>query len=241
MASYIRQKEALRAATYALTAGAHCVTQEVDRMQSLVYTGLDSDSQEVRQARQEMLTDNYERFLNSEEVTEIFVDILNQEELYPFGSQWSAGALRELLLRLIAPDLNFSEEGFEETVETELYADAEGDPFWVEKKVSNGSSKLRFKPGFKKLLNEFAAGLESEKKKPDTVDHWLVQLLNTSFYTGMNIAGQLAENSQPYYAAIQEIDSDEEPWNRYPQIVSIFERQLRRETKKKTGLVDLDY
>lgn len=235
MASYIRKKEALRGATYAFLAGAHRVTEEVERLQSVVYESGGTD--ETREDRRTMLIENYSRVTSSPDVAEYFAAILNDEELYPFGSMWNVDVIREVFSKTIAPDPDFSEDGFEESVETELYTDSDGDEFWVEKKTTAGSSRFRFRQGYKKILTQAAEQLDGDKKKPDSVDHWLVQLLNISFHAGMNIAAQCAENAQPYYEAMGEIENDEEPWGRYPQIVAIFERQLRRETKRKTGLV----
>ncbi|MBI2605757.1 MAG: hypothetical protein HYW49_06720 [Deltaproteobacteria bacterium] len=242
MASYLRRKEALRAAIYAFVAGSHCVTEEVEKMHALVYGGLASDSEESRSARIEMLTQNFERFLNSPDVADLFVGILNEEDLYPFGTGWKAGALGSLLSKLVAPPLSFAIAGrASDPTDAEIFTDADGFEFSLEPAAERPSLKFRFRKGYKKLLNELPETLACAKTKPASIDHWLVAVINTSFHAGMNVAAQVAENAKAYYPAILEIENEEEPWNRYPQILMALNRQLRRETRKKTGLIsDLD-
>ncbi len=242
MVSYLRRKEALRAAIYAFVAGAHCVTEEVEKMHALVYGGLASDNEESRSARIEMLMQNFVRFLNSPDVVDLFARILNEEDLYPFGMEWRAGALGSLLSKLIAPKLSFASPGrTPDPTEAEIFADADGFEFSVEHTSERAAFKFRFRSGYKKLLNELPETLACAKTKPASIDHWLVVVINTSFHAGMNVAAQVAENAKAYYPAILEIENEEEPWNRYPQIMTTLTRQLRRETRKKTGLIsDLD-
>lgn len=215
MATYRRQKEALKAAVYAYVAGAHAVTEEVEKMQGM--SGGQKLNAEMAEARHEMLDADYQRLFTSSQAIELFVDVLDEEELYPFGSEWPREALVELIGKIIAPKLSAVADG-----DVEL--------------------KLRFRKGFKKTLAEFASSLESYKRQSSTLDHWMALLLNTSFHAGATVAARNAENSKAYYAAIQQLEEEVEPWGRYPQLVDLLERQLRRETRRRTGLVsDLDY
>ena len=211
-------------------------------MHVLVYGGLASDNDEARSARIEMLMQNFERFLNSPDVADLFAGILNEEDLYPFGTEWKAGALASLLSKLIAPQLSFaSVGGAPDPTEAEIFTDADGFEFSLEPAAERPSLKFRFRNGYKKLLNELPEELTCTKTKPASIDHWIVVVFNTSFHAGMNVAAQISENAKAYYLAILEIENEEEPWNRYPQIMSVLNRQLRRETRKKSGLIsDLD-
>lgn len=214
MASYRRQKEALKAAVYAYVAGAHSVTEEVERMQGLSGKTMNAEMIEAHHA---MLEADYTRLFTNTQAIEMFLEVLDEEELYPFGNEWPREAIGELMSKVIPPQLSSVAGG-----DVEM--------------------KLRFRTGFKKLLAEFASSLESFKRPTSTLDHWLALLLNTAFHAGATVAARNAENSKAYYAAIQQLEEEVEPWGRYPQLVNLLERQLSRETKRRTGLVtDLDY
>ncbi len=245
MASPVRQKEALRAALLGYLAGAHCVTEVVNQMQTLIYDEDEQSESEDTSARKEMILSNYERFLNSKEVVDQLVESLNDEELYPFLNEWSSDALYSIYEKVKPLNLTIS-DGEEEADREDTYIDSDdGD---VEISIHETAFSIdpallifKFKKGFQKQLNYYASTLESTKKKPVGIDHWLNALLSASFRLGMTHAAQSAENTEAYYEAIQEIENEEEPWSRYPQLIAIFERQLRRETRKKSGLVsDLD-
>lgn len=215
MASYRKQKEALRAATFAFLAGIHSVTEEVDKNHSFSGANL---SAEVIEAQRNMLEADYRRTVESPQAVEMLVNMLNEEELYPFGSDWSAEALTELVHKVVAPDVPIAEV------------------------IDEANFRFRFKKGFKSLLSDFASNIESAVHDRSTLDHWLVLILNASFLAGMTAAARTAENSKAYYAALEEIEDVTEPWGRYPQIMKALEKQLRRETKRRTGLVsDLDF
>lgn len=214
MASFVKQKEALRAAAFAYIAGAHSVTEEVERMQSLA---LKSMSPEVQEDRHAMLEADYTRLFSSVQAIGMYVDVLDEEDLFPFGSEWPREALLEVIFKIIPPKLSFITE-------------------------EESDFRLRFKSGFKKIVADFASSLESSRRDAGTLDHWLVLLLNTGFHAGATVAARNAEDSKVYYQAIQQLDEEVEPWGRYPQLVSLLERQLRVETRRRTGLVtDLDY
>lgn len=214
MASFVKQKEALRAAAFAYVAGAHSVTEEVERMQSLSEK---SSIPEVQEDRHAMLEADYTRFFSSVQAINMFVDVLDEEDLFPFGSEWPREALLEVVFKIIPPKLSFIVE-------------------------EESDFRLRFRSGFKKIVADFAASLESSRREASTLDHWLVLLLNTGFHAGATVAARSAENSKLYYDAIQQLDEEVEPWGRYPQLVNLLERQLRVETRRRTGLVtDLDY
>lgn len=215
MANYRRQKEALKAAVYAYVAGAHAVTEEVEKMQGMA--GGEKLNAEMLEARHEMLNADYQRLFTSSQSIDMFVDVLDEEDLYPFGSEWPREALLEIASKVVAPKLSATTDG-----DIEL--------------------KLRFRKGFKKTLAEFASTLESHKRQSSTLDHWMALLLNTGFHAGATVAARNAENSKAYYTAIQQLEEEVEPWGRYPQLVELLERQLRSETRRRTGLVsDLDY
>ncbi len=251
MAIFSRQKEALRAAVYAFCLGAHRVTEEVDKMQSLIMSGLDEDKGESRDARRTMILENYERFFATSDAIQILTQTLNEEELYPFGSKWVQEPLEELFQRVIPLHVTFvaSQDEIEGAGDLKnpedmtLYRDADDNLFWAENEAEEEDNvRLRFRKGFKKILNDYASAVEGEKVQPDTIDHWMLLLINTAFHSGMNAAAQLSENSKAYYKCIAELELEEEIWSHYPQLTEIFERQLRRETRRKTGLVsDLDY
>src|SRR4051812_35372015 len=103
MASPRRVKEALRIAAFAYFAGAHYTTEEVERMQSLSPKGNDKDAAEMRQT---MLDADYERFHESMQNVFLFCDILDEEGLYPFGSEWPRDALEMLSKKIIPPQLS---------------------------------------------------------------------------------------------------------------------------------------
>lgn len=198
MASYTRRKESLRAAALAYLAGAHCITVEVEK------------AHELRPIESAAPLDYGRVPASGSEGVGLLCDMLEEEELYPFGSEWPREALTELLTKLIPPEPD--------------------------------ALKFRFKKGFKELLSGLAAGLgEGGPPRGHGLDHWLALLLNTAFYAGATIAARMAENPKSFFATIEELESETEPWSRYPQLVNVYERQLRRETRRKTGLVtDLD-
>ncbi len=245
MAIFSRQKEALRGSTFAFTLGAYCVSEAVEKTNALIYSGTDADSEESRDARRTMLLENYERFFVTSDAIQILAQTLCEEGLYPFGSGWPPEALSEVFNRIIPLRLTFGVEAkpLKSAEDMQLYRDADDNLFWAEEDGEEESSlRLRFRKGFKKTLNDYASAIDGMSNKPDTIDHWMILLLNTSFHTGMHAAAQLAENSQAYYKCITELETEEEIWSKYPQLTEIFERQLRRETRRKTGLVsDLDY
>jgi hypothetical protein len=216
MANVRRKKEGLRAALFAFFAGAHHIIQEVEKSQALTPGG---GGPEAIEARHAMLDADYERLREaaSQQSIEMLVEMLDEEGLYPFGSEWPREALQELVSKLIPPSL-------------ELENEAEGD------------LRFRFKKGFKEMLGGLAEGLESVRVERSTLDHWMVLLLNMSFHAGMVVAARNAEDSKVYYTVLTEIEEDTEPWSRYPQIAAMLDRELRVETRRRTGLVsDLDY
>lgn len=239
MASYARKKTAIRGALYAFIAGAHCVTEYVDTMHGLVYGGIDSDAGETRTASREMLLENWERFLNTPDAAIALAETLNQEEVYPFLNKWNGEILVQVFSKMTAPDLSFVEsDSAIDPDDGEYFEDSDGEQFWVEEEQNESDCLLKFKAGYKKLLSAAAESMESTKSRPESVDHWMLLLLNTAFLAGMNAAAQMAENPQAYFTAIEEIEGQEETWAKYPQISSMFENQLKRETRRKTGLVE---
>lgn len=213
MASPRRQKEALRAAIFAYFGGAHYITEAVEKAQSLTSTGSGKDATELRHA---MLEADYQRFKESGHVLEGFIDSLNEEDLYPFGSEWPGEAIAMLAEKTVPPKLSIDE--------------------------SEHDLKFRFKKGFKDLLSDLASGIESTAKKSSSLDHWMVLLLNSAFQAGAVAAARNAENPKVYYDALPELEEVTEPWSRYPQLADMLDRQLRRETRRKTGLVtDYDF
>lgn len=212
MASFRRQKEALRAALYAFIAGAHSVGEEVEKSQSISVYGLSPQATEARHA---MLLTDYKRLLETPQSVEMLADILGEEELYPFGSEWPREAMIEIIAKIAAPRLSIG-----------------GEPDY----------ELRFRKGFKKTLNEWASSFESSVRDASGLDHWMTLIINTAFFAGATLAARNAENPKAYYAAIQQIEEEVEAWGRYPQLVKLLDRQLARETRRRTGLVsDLDY
>lgn len=214
MASFRRQKEALRIAVFALFAGAHYLTEEVEKSQSLTAAGSTQDATELRHA---MLEADYERFFESPQTLEMFIEILDEEDLYPFGAEWPREPLAELVSKLIPPKLSV----------------AEG---------QESDNRFRFKKGFKNLLNDIASNIEGISRLRSTLDHWMVLLLNTAFHGGATVAARNAENPKLYYNLMPELEEEVEPWTHYPQLSELLDKQLKRETRRKTGLVsDLDY
>ena len=209
MATYHRKKEALRAAVYAFVAGSHRIIEEVERLQLATKGGSEPEAVEMRHA---MLDADYERLFESHMPIEMFLEILNEEDLYPFGSEWPGEAFAELFPKVIPPKLNL--EG-----------------------VEDAELRIRFKKGFKDILTDFAQGLQSDMRENSTLDHWMVMLLNTAFLASMTVAARSAEKPELYFKAMNEIEDEIEPWSHYPQLVESLEKQLRRETKRKTGLV----
>lgn len=213
MASVRRQKVALRAALFAYLAGAHYVIEEVEKAQALSPGGQGADATELRHA---MLEADYERLVEQPQNLEMLSEILDEEDLYPFGSEWPREALMELAALIIPPKLSITEP--------------------------ESSMKFRFKRGFKKMVLEFASAIEGVRKQRSSLDHWLVLLLNTAFHAGAVIAARSAENPKAYYDVIPSIEEETEPWTKYPQLGDMLDRQLRVETRRRSGLVsDLDY
>ncbi|MBI3556791.1 MAG: hypothetical protein HY074_11050 [Deltaproteobacteria bacterium] len=198
MASASRQKEALRIALFAFIAGAHHVTEEVEKTQSLTAAGSTKDGTEMRHA---MLEADYARLRESTQPLEMFTDILDEEGLYPFGAEWPREALAMLSEKVVPPKLSIDEG------ESDL--------------------RFRFKKGFKLLLKEIASSIESSETHRSTLDHWLVLLLNTSFHGGAVVAARNAESPKLYYDVISQIEEETDPWMRYPQLEDLLEKQLR--------------
>lgn len=210
MASARRQKEALRAAVFAYFAGAHFITEAVERAQSAISSASSKEASEMRQA---MLEADYERLKESGHLVEMFVDVLDEEDLYPFGSEWPREALAMLAEKLIPPKLS----------------------------ISGGDDlRFRFKKGFKELLSDIAGSLTSSEGLQSSLDHWLVLLLNSAFNAGAIVAARNAETPKLYYDMMPEVEEETEPWSKYPQLPDLLDRQLRRETRRKTGLVDVE-
>ena len=192
MASFRRQKEALRIVAMAYLAGAHNVTVEGERSQGV------------------SLQADFERLCASPMAVELFCEILNEEDLYPFGSEWPRDALAALISKLIPP--------------------------------KDDELRFRFRKGFKELLATVAGELEGRQESRSVLDHWMVLLINASFHAGMLVAARSSDNPKIYYDVIPSIEEETDPWTRYPQLQKLLDKQLRRETKRRTGLVtDLDY
>jgi hypothetical protein len=202
-----KKKVALKAALFAFVAGAHHVTEEVEKSFSLK-PGQNSD--EVTEARRSMLLADYERFLGAPESAAMLAEMLNEEGLFPLGDEWASDVFEALMEKLIAPNVVFSGDG-------------------------DGTGLFRFKVGFKNELHAASEGSSVSRNAPQTNDHWLALLLNTAFYAGITAASRMAENSRAYFAVLQEIESEMEPWSRYPQVLRLFDSQLKREAKRKTG------
>ena len=194
MAKFKRKKEALRASCLSFLAGIHSVNQEVLKL-------ADSDTE-----TQQLATESYNHVSTSPQAAELLIEILNQEELYPFANEWPLEAIFELNQKII------------------LFRDGE-------------SQRFRFKKGFKERLNNHAQNIEAGLNRPYGSDHWMTSLINTTFFAGASIASQLAPDPKKYHAGIQELEMEAEPWNKYPQLNELFEKQLQRESKFRGGLV----
>ena len=83
-------------------AGAHYLTEEVEKSQSLTVTESTQDATELRHA---MLEADYERFFESTRTLELVIEILDEEDLYPFGADWPREPLSELLSKVYPPKL----------------------------------------------------------------------------------------------------------------------------------------
>ena len=177
-------------------------------------SGSGKDATEMRHA---MLEADYDRFKGSHvHLVELYCEILDEEDLYPFGGDWPREAMTLLAEKLVPPKLSI---------------DGDEDDF-----------KFRFKKGFKELINDVAHSVESAQSKPSSLDHWLVVLLNTAFHAGATVAARNAETPKAYFDVMTDLEEETEPWTKYPQLADMLDRQLRRETRRKTGLVsDLDY
>lgn len=210
MATVRRQKEALRISILSFIAGIHHVHREVERTRAWTETNV---TQELENSRQASLALEFIQLLTSSEILDLFVEILNEEQLYPFGDNWPKEALSDLRDKIIPPRLNL--KNIDET-----------DP-----------EEFRYKKGFKEVLETYASGIESFIRPSNNADHWMAQIINTSFYAGVTLPSKFSETPKSFHAAIQEIESDNEPWNRYSQLLHFLEKQLRRETKRKSGLV----
>lgn len=219
MASFRRQKEALRIAIFAYFAGAHFVTEEVEKAQSLSPTGgrQGASDEEITEMRHAMLEADYERLRGSIQAIDMLAEILEEEDLYPYGSEWPREALGILASKLIPPKLSSEASG-------------------------ENDFRFRFKKGFKELLNEIAEGVEGSGRKSSTLDHWMVLLLNAAFHAGAVIAARNAENPKLYYNVMPNLEEETDPWSKYPQLSDLLDKQMQRETRRKSGLVtDLDY
>jgi hypothetical protein len=216
MASSHKHKEALRSALFSFVTGAHSITEAVERSQALRTRG--ANAADETEARHVMLEADYERFLESPQSLEMLCDVLDEEGLYPFENEWPREAFALLMTKLIAPKLSISEPGEEVDF------------------------KFRFKKGFKNLLSEISTALETKMKDRGNLDHWLVMILNTSFHAGVLSAARNAENQKIYYDVVSEVEEETEPWGKFHQIAGLLDKQLSRETRRRTGLVsDLDY
>lgn len=216
MASPRKHKEALRCALFAFVAGAHSITEAVEQSQSLRTRGPNAADQ--TEARHVMLEADYERLLEAPQSVEMLCDVLDEEGLYPFENEWPREAFALLMTKLVAPKLSITTPG----EEPEL--------------------RFKFKKGFKHLLSEIASAIETSMKDRGNLDHWLVLILNTAFHAGVLTASRNAENQKIYYEVISELEEETEPWGKFPQIAALLDKQLSRETKRRTGLVtDLDY
>lgn len=210
MASYIKQKAALKGAVYAFVAGAHYMVEHVDKSQSISVKGSGKDATEAREV---MLEDDFERFLKSPQSIAALCDMLDEEDIYPYGTEWPREAIELLLGKLIAPKLTLGGE------------DGAGDYYF------------RFKKGFKELATDLAHNYEALKNEKSQLDHWLTLILNMSFHAGVMTVSQMAENTKLYQSVVSEVEEETEPWGRYPQISELMDKQLARETKARTGLV----
>ena len=212
MVSFNRKKQALKAAVLSYVAGVLDLVHEVNLSKSLAVQEIVSD--QFAEERKQMLLAEVRRCFTSFDAVDYFAQFLSEEGLYPFRDEWPKEIIFELLNKIVIPDeLN-----------------------------SLVDTKIRFKKGFKKLLNDFAEELTSDQLKPSGLDHWLVLLINSSFYGGALTAARLAENSKPYFEALSQLEQEVDPWMRFSQLEILLERQLARETKRKTGLVnDFDF
>lgn len=216
MASFSRKKTGLKAALFAYIAGAHHIIEYVEKSQQLTQSA-QTGVPEATEMRHAMLEADYERMFDSTLAIDLFVDLLEEEDLYPFGGQWPREAFADLLKKVIPPALSIED-------------------------IDAGTDlRIRFKKGFKSLLADYASAVDSDMRVTGGLDHWLVLLLNTGFHAGMVVAARNAEVPKLYYNVMQELDEEVEPWSKYHQLTDLLDRQLRRETKRKTGLVESDY
>ncbi|GEM_PF-1678901 len=206
MASFRRKKEALRAVTYAFVAGVHYISTEVVRNLAL---RSEMGGGENQLSSNDVLN-NYQNIFSSPQALDLFAEHLNEEGLYPFGSEWSIEVISELVGKLNPPSLL---------------------------EIQGEAAVIRFKKGYKALLDSCADTMESVRRNDELLDHWLTLLLNTSFFGAMSVAARCSSNPKLYYSVLNEIETEIEPWSHYDQLVNLLDRQLRRETKRKTGLV----
>src|SRR4051812_1892960 len=186
MAAPRRQKEALRLSLFAFIAGGHYVTEQVWKTQSLLPGSVNK----------EMLLADYARFCSSSESIDSLADILDEEDLYPYGNEWPREALMHLLGKLIVPAVSFEE--------------------------TRPHPRFRFKKGFKEMLTDFSCVIEGAKRDRSTLDHWLVLVVNGAFYAGAVCASRMAENTKVYFNAVQEVEQETEPWAKYDQISALL-------------------
>jgi hypothetical protein len=119
MASPLRHKMALKGALLAYLAGMHAQIREASRV-SIEETDHSEKSEEnFLNDLQAMLNEDYERALTSGQVVAYLVDFLNEEDLYPFGSEWPEEEMLHLIEKIKAPTLNL--DGSEEENELMLY------------------------------------------------------------------------------------------------------------------------
>src|SRR5262249_15747181 len=96
MASVQRQKTALKATVLAFLGGAHYVTTWMTSSVS---------GQSAEDLRTVHLAD-YQRFFGAPEAISALIEILNEEELYPFGGKWPMAEIHDVVSRVIPPLLS---------------------------------------------------------------------------------------------------------------------------------------
>lgn len=201
MPSLREYKVALKSAALAFMAGAHCSAQVV----------LQRNHRKKAGSQDPTLYDDLliklKDFLGSAESGEILSQFLSEEELYPFGENWPEQELAEIISLAKVPALN------------------QEDPHEFK-------TEFRFKKGFMNALSIVAKEHYLERDEDaevykSTLDHWLLLVINTSFYAGASALTQVVDGAQKlFHDALAEIEEESEAWARYPQLTAMIDKEV---------------
>jgi hypothetical protein len=203
MPSIREYKLGLKGATLGFAAGAHAVTESVWQSKSDRLTG------DKRATSYKALQKLVKSVLKNADSIHALSDYLNEEDLYPFSTEWSLDAISGLVTLLKAPKLNLD------------------DPF-------EANREFKFKKGFHKVLTvearkRYAVADEDADIQQSQLDHWLALIIGGSFHAGAVAASRLSTDTAAFRSALHGVEEESEPWSRYEQLARMYESEVSRE------------